>query len=226
MAKGFRRRPNRRKRPRNVTKRKAKIGRPSRGLTQSTYLFKTRAVSTIQLNAMAVPGFELNTNGLCRRWSWTLADLPGYGKYQGLFKQYKLNYARVEIYASSNTAGTANEQLIWYTCPNVIGKDDAGLTETDFLETQAMRRGTLVVNSRRPLTMYMPLKQLSMRYGSTGVTDQTDYAAVKPRYVDVHEENCEHYGYLTRCQLVNNTALPNIFLKIITTVGISCKGVI
>lgn len=218
-------RPRRRKR-RNAPRRRRKIGRPSRGLTQSVYLFKTRAVSTLQLNAAIVPGFELSENGLCRRWSWKLSDLPGYGKYQSLFKSYKLNYAKVEIYASSNTAGTANEQMISYMVPNLIGKDDTGITETDFLETQAMRRGLLIVNSRKPLTMYMRLKQLSMRYGSTGIADQTDYASVKPRYVDVHEENCEHYGYLTRFQLINNTALPNIFLKIITTVGISCRGVV
>lgn len=110
--------------------------------------------------------------------------------------------------------------------PNPIGKNDAGISEQDFLETQAMRKGILLVNSRKPLTMYMKLKQLRMMYGSTGLTDQTDYAMVRPKYVDVHEENCEHYGYLTRCQLINNTSLPNVYIKIVTTVGLSCKGVV
>lgn len=220
------RRRNRRRR--NVkSRRRPKLGRPSRGLTQSVYKFKTRAVTSVILNDLSpASGFSVVSNGAVKRWSWRLQDLPGYAKYQGLFKMYKLDWVKVEIFCSQNTTTTNNEQIMCYTSPNIIGKQDAGLNETDFLETQAMRKQVMLVNSKTPFTTLHKVKQLSMRYGSSNVADQTDYAAVKPRWIDVFEDATEHYGYLQRFQLVNDTGLPNITMKIITTVGLSFKGVV
>lgn len=223
----YRKRPYRKRRYVRKRKSKSRLGRPSRGLSQSVYLFKRRRQEVVQLNAAVLPaGWQLVNAGVCREWSFALSDLTDFQEFVNLFDLYKITACKVEIFMSNSLANAnLNENLICYAAPSRSGQTPT-MDEDYFLNKQASKKKYAYVGSARPVTYYMKLNQLAMVYGQpTGVPPSvTDYATIRPRWVSTQEPTTEHYGLDTRIQLVNNTSLPNAFMKVVMTYYIACKG--
>lgn len=231
---------------------RTKLGKPSRGLRQSTYLFKRQTTEVIPLIATGstehgwLPASGDGSDpGIFKQWQFSLsqlanADTTGATDFTALFKRYKIAAVKVEL-SFSNTASTVasvsgsgtmqtpNCQLQVFTTPNRSGRArDASnpLTEKELMHTQAKRK-RLALNGGRPLKFYMRVNQLGMVYVST--TD-TDYAVQRPQYISTGETGCVHYGlemYINRVdgQALSTNQTTNQFMRCTTTYYLAFKGV-
>lgn len=228
---------------RRFSKRSTRLGRPSRGLAQSTYLFKRQTTEVIDLLPTGSPGNgwlpasgDASDNGIFKQWNFSLAQLPNITEFTSLFKRYKITAVKLDL-SFTNTGsvitsvGTApsNGQLQVYTTPNRNGRSRNAanpLTEAVLLQTQAKKK-RLALNGGRPLKYFMKLKQLGMIY--TSPTD-TDYGTQWPQYVSTSETNAAHYGlemYINRVdgKPLSTEITGNQSVRITTTYYLSFKGV-
>jgi len=199
----FKRRPSRRR-----------IGRPSRGMRQSTYLFKRRITTVVNLSNADSGGWisSADDKSMYKQWNFKLSDLTASADstdFTNLFRRYKINAVKVEL-SFANTDSTlygggqgGNFQLQCYTRPNRSGRVEEAITEQDMLNTQASSK-RLALNGGRSLKYYMKVNQLAETYASLA---NTDYCVQKPRYVSTGETGCEHYGYDMMINRVDNQPL-------------------
>ncbi len=194
---------------RTYRRRRSKLGKPSRGLRQSVYLFKRQTTSVVPLNGSAdgTGWFGAGDNGIYKQWVFNLDQLTGTGQtdFTALFKRYKICAVKVELSFNSNNSNissvdvnqsnvVAGAQLQVYTTPNRSGRyrdpSTNPLTEAELMHTQSKLK-RLCLNGGRPISYYMRLNQLGMIYVSP--TD-TDYATQPAQYVSTGETGAEHYG--------------------------------
>lgn len=221
------RRPRPTKRRRFVRRSRPRLGRPSRGLKTSVYLFKRRYVQTFDLSVPPVDTWVNEGNAITAHTGYRLADLSDYAEFTNLFAQYKLSAVKVQMYFSSNVVtqtntGAANVphgQILVYMAPNKTGQQFS-LTEQYFLNNQSTKTRTGIVASARPVTMYNKLMQLGERFAGGA---NTDYAVMRPRWIATQEPNTLHTGQDIRIQYVNGQALNNCSVKVIYTYYIACK---
>ncbi len=180
--------------------RRTRIGRPSRGLRQSTYLFKRRITTVVELSNADSGGWisSADNKSMYKQWNFKLSDLAGADNtdFTNLFRRYKINGVKVEM-AFSNTQSAplgggsgSNFQMQLYTRQNRSGRVEEAITEQDMLNTQASRK-RLALNGGRPIKYYMKVNQLAETFASAA---NTDYTIQRPRYVSTGETGCEHYG--------------------------------
>ena len=220
----FKRRPGR-----------SRLGRPSRGLRQSTYMFKRRITQVADLGPDSNAGWiKSSENALFRQWVFKLSDLAGAADptdFTNLFRRYKINAVKVEL-SFSNTQSApdgqnpGNYQLQVYTSANRSGRSEEDLVEQNFLNTQASSK-RLALNGGRPLKYYMKVNQLAETYAST---TNTDYCVQKPRYISTGETGCEHYGLNMLINRVDGQALSTGIagyqkIRMTMTYYMSFKGV-
>ncbi len=218
--------------------RRTRIGKPSRGLRQSTYLFKRRITTVVELSNADSGGWisSADNKSMFKQWNFKLSDLTAAADstdFTNLFRRYKINGVRVEL-AFSNTgtnplgggSGT-NCQMQLYTRQNRSGRTEEAITEQDMLNTQASRK-RLALNGGRPLKYFMKVNQLAETYASA---TNTDYCVQKPRYVSTGETGCEHYGldmFINRVDgqpLGTNLASAAQVMRCTLTYYMSFKGV-
>ena len=232
-------------------RRRTRIGRPSRGLRQSTYLFKRQTTEVIPLLATGstehgwYPSSGTGSDpGIYKQWAFSLnqlaqASTEGSTDFTNLFKRYKICAVKLELSFSntqaavssvnSGTASAPNCQLQVYTTPNRSGRSRTAanpLTEQELMHTQAKQK-RLAINGGRPLTYYMRVNQLGMVYVST--TD-TDYGVQRPQYISTGETGCVHYGlemYINRVDgnTLSSGITTNQFMRCTTTYYLAFKGV-
>ncbi len=209
---------------RTYRKRRSKLGKPSRGLRQSTYLFKRQTTSVVQLNEVAdgTGWFPSGDNGMYKQWVFNLDQLTGVGQtdFTSLFKQYKICACKVELSFNSTASVissvdvsqsnvVAGAQLQVYTTPNRSGRyrdvSSNPLTETELMHTQAKTK-RLALNGGHPLKYYMRVNQLGMIYVSP--TD-TDYSVQRPQFLSTGETGAEHYGLEMYVNRVDNLPLSS-----------------
>ena len=222
------RRPRPTKRRKYVSRNRSRLGKPSRGLKTSVYLFKRRFVETFDLGNPPTDWVDEGT-AITLHTGYRLSDLSDYGDFTNLFAMYKLSAVKVQFYFSSNsvtqtteqtgTPAQPNGQLLIYMAPNKTGQQ-LTLTEQYFLNNQATRVKPAIVASARPVNMYNRLMQLGERFGS--VTN-TDYAVMKPRWISTAEAGTLHTGQDIRIQYVNGQQLNNTSCKVIYTYYVACK---
>ena len=222
---------------------KSKLGRPSRGLTQSTYFFTRKISNVIRLADTTLSnGWNASSdNGIYKDWNFALSELTDYSDFTTLFKQYKICAVQVEltfnntgsvVSASDGTTAAIQPgtQLQVYTIPNRVGTARtpgiSPLTEQIVLNTQASKK-RLALNGGRPLKYYMKLNQLGEIFNTTL---NTDYTVSKARYISTGEVDTKHYGmemYLNRVD--GNTLSSSIsneqVMRETITYYIACKGV-
>lgn len=200
-----------------------------------TYSFKQSFVETIELNTSAVPtGWTVNGNALVQQMVFNLQDISNYGRFTGMFAQYRLKSARSEFFFSAtssdvsdpNTAQSGNRQIIVYTMPNRVGSVET-LTEDAFLQTQAHKKDLALTGMGKPVVCYTKLAQLSSMFAS-GIN--TDYAKVEPRFISTQESNTPHYGLDIRIERVDGKEFSNgsatyPYVKIIHTVYFETRQV-
>lgn len=207
---------------RTYRRRRSRIGKPSRGLRQSTYLFKRQTTSVVSLNGSAdgTGWFSSGDNGMYKQWVFNLDQLTGTGQtdFTALFKRYKICAVKVELSFNSNQSNITSvpttssipvpgAQLQVYTTPNRSGRyrdpSTNPLTEAELMHTQAKTK-RLALNGGHPLRYYMRMNQLGMIYVSP--TD-TDYAVQRAQYVSTSETGAEHYGCEMYINRVDGQAL-------------------
>ena len=221
---------------------KSKLGKPSKGLTQSTYFFTRKVSNVINLSDTTLSnGWNASSdNGIYKDWNFQLAELTDYTDFTALFKQYKICAVQVELtfnntgsVVSANDGSTASVmpgcQLQLYTIPNRVGKSRGALsplTEAIILNTQASKK-RLALNGGKPLKYYMKLNQLGEIYNTTV---NTDYVVSRARYVSTEEVNTKHYGMEMYLNRVDGTTLSSSIaneqvMRETITYYIACKGV-
>ena len=209
---------------RTYRRRRAQLGKPSRGLRQSVYLFKRQTTSVVSLNGVAdgTGWFPAGDNGMYKQFEFNLDQLTGTGQtdFTALFKRYKICAVKVEL--SFNSTGSVissvptsssipvpGAQLQVYTTPNRSGRarDPSvnPLTEAELMHTQAKTK-RLALNGGRPLRYYMKMTQLGMIYVSP--TD-TDYATQAAQFVSTGETGAIHYGSEVYINRVDGAALSS-----------------
>jgi hypothetical protein len=232
-----------RRTPRKVFKRRSRriqIGKPSRGLRQSTYLFKRRITTVVNLSNADSGGWisSPDNKAMYKQWNFKLQDLAGVDStdFTNLFRRYRINAAKVEM-AFSNTGSVpdaggnaGNFQLQLYTRANRSGRSEENITEQSMLNTQASKK-RLCLNNGRPIKYYMKLNQLAETFANTGGVPNSDYTVQRPRYVSTGEVGCEHYGldmFINRVDgqaLGTNLATDAQKMRCTITYYMSFKGV-
>lgn len=233
---------------RTYRKRRSKLGKPSRGLRQSTYLFKRQFTSVVPLDGSAdgTGWFDSGDGGMYKQWVFNLDQLTGTAKtdFTSLFKRYKICGAQVElafnstgsVISSGHPTGASitvpGAQLQVYSTPNRSGRyrdpSTNPLTLTELMNTQCKKKRMALNGMGRPLKYYMKLNQLGMIYVSP--TD-TDYAVQPAQYVSTSETGAEHYGLESYIHRVDGAGLSaglvgsGQTLRQTITLYIACKGV-
>ncbi len=229
------------KKKRNYTKSRS-IGRPSRGLKQSVYLFKRRLVDVIELNTQSSPpDWEAGAfNSLFHQQEFKLSDLRADTDFSNLFLMYKITGVKTTFMFSQTSAGpvqhevspqttNSNAQVIVMYAPWSAGESrdpDANYMK----DTQSSKR-RLGLNGGKPISLYTKCRQLSVRYRSGIAPAATfDYASVKPSWISTQEVDTPHYGLNICFQRADRTlfaadAINYQQCRIEYTYYIACKGV-
>ncbi len=213
-----------------------KIARPMR---PRVYNFTRSYVETIQLvNNPSGPvpsGWSVTDDaGMVKAQAFNLAQLPDYSEFTSLYAQYRILAVKTTMYFSSTNSNAgddslANRQILLYMAPNRNGVSNTvkPLTESHFLQTQATKKKLCLNTNGRPISVYMKLNQLNEVFSGTV---NTDYTAVRPKFLSTTETATPHYGLDFRFQRVDNAgfsaggaAYPSC--KMIHKVYLQCRQV-
>ena len=168
---------------RTYRKKKQIIGRPPKRPLSAPrpYLFK-RTVSEVQTLTSSNSFWSANVNNLGKSFAWSLSSITGETDFQNLFKYYRLKGARVRMYFS-NTGSTAtsesgtsvfpNSQILVSIDRNLNGETANVADEAQYLSSQTVKRRIALGGDRRPIDIYMPLKQGGLVYDTQTTTNNT-----------------------------------------------------
>lgn len=204
------------------------------------YNFTRSFVETIPLvnnaDSPSIPsGWSVTADaGMVKAQAFNLAQLPDYSEFTNLYAQYRIMAVKTTMYFS-NTGSNAgdntlsNKQILLYMAPNRNGISNTTkpLTEEHFLQTQATKKKLCLNSNGRPISVYMKLNQLNEVFSGTV---NTDYTAVKPKFLSTTETGAPHYGLDFRFQRVDNgqfsdgaSVYPQV--KMIHKVYLQCRQV-
>lgn len=217
---------------RKAMKKKAVVPRSMRPLR---YTFKRDLEQTIQLNGSTAPDGWYNDGNyrIYTNLAWSLASLGATTDFTNLFRQYKINGARVRMYFS-NTASTTtelgsnsyytNSQILCRMATNQRGTDEV-LNNSYWFQRQAKKYKT-ALNGGRPIDIYMPLTILSEVASSTGSSN----VMRKPSYVSTANTNIVHHGLNIALERVDGQGFSQNqsnyqYCKLITTLYLEFRGV-
>lgn len=171
------------------------------------------------------------------QYRFMLHDVPDPTDFKHLFKYYKINGVSLKWYFSTGTGRTnpaENPQMMMYTIPSALGlaHTSSEFEELKILQSQVVKKKLCLKNDNTAENYYMKVKQIS----DTTIQDGSlRKALVTPEWIPfervgqagntVDQDDVPHYGITQRIQTVNNSALPNISIKIIAKYYISCKQV-
>lgn len=204
-------------------RRRTRVGKASRGMRQSTYLFKRSITSVIPLavGALTDGWTDAGDNGIYKQFVFNLNQLTGASQtdFTNLFKRYKIAGAKVELSFNNNASVISSVpqlnsstvpggQLQVYTTPNRTGRARTALnplTEAVLMNTQAKKK-RLALNGGHPLKYYMKPTQLNQIYASA---TNTDYAVQRAQYISTGEPSAEHYGLEMYINRVDGQALSS-----------------
>lgn len=194
------------------------------------FAFKRQTETYLDMTSPSDGWLTTLDNQIVKTFTFNLNDLPNHSEFVNLFAQYKLNYAVIELFPNVSamtagyvqTGGAASNFLctVWRNTHGV--PLTAAFTKDQLLEIQ--RKRTFMMPTSKPTRFKMPLKQLSTMYASTL---NSDYATVKPRYINTTEDTTQHYGINVAISRVDGTAFnsnaPNCLVR--NTVLLTCKQV-
>lgn len=212
----------------------------------------TRSVTEVipldsRAEAVQPAGWTAVNNALVSQFNYRLDMLGDYTDFTQLFRKYKINKCKTEIYFSANSTlndttngNLSTQQVLLYTNVNRTGlPGPSGMTEQHFLDTQTSRRYVGVTGQSRPIVIWQDLMQLGNVYASDGQQNR-DFTIVKPRFVSTREPTTEHYGLNVRIQAMaydrikkeppmpqpsgDGNANP-MYMKVVHTFYFTCAGV-
>lgn len=203
--------------------RRSKLGKASKGMRQSTYLFKRSitAVTPLAVGALTDGWADAGDNGIYKQFVFNLNQLTGASQtdFTNLFKRYKIAGVKVELAFNAtgsvissvpqlNSSTVPGGQLQVYTTPNRTGRARTALnplTEAVLMNTQAKTK-RLALNGGKPLKYYMRPTQLNQVYASA---TNTDYGIQPAQYLSTGEPSAEHYGLEMYINRVDGQALSS-----------------
>lgn len=225
FSKNFKRRPYKKK----------MIGRPpTRALAAPRpYLFKRTEAVNVNLTPSDSFWSSEGTN-LGKAFAFSLSSLEDHSDFQDLFKYYRLKGARVRIYFSntgstvtSNSTQFPNTQLLVTLDRNLNGETTNVATEKHYLQSQTAKRFIALGGDRKPVDIYMPLKQGNLVYQTATTTNNT---MINPKWISTEQIDTPHWGYNMMIQRVDGQAFTSGHsnyqsIKILTTLYLECKKV-
>ncbi len=219
---------------RTYRKKKQTIGRPPRKplAAPRPYLFK-RTVSEVQTLSSDNTFWSAQVNNLGKSFAWSLSSITGETDFQNLFKYYRLKGARVRMYFSNTMSGTdepskfSNSQILVSIDRNMNGETANVADEAQYLSSQTVKRRIALGGDRRPIDIYMPLKQGGLVYDTQTTTNNT---LQNPKWIDTGNDTTPHWGYNIMLQRVDGQGFTSGFsnyqsVRILTTLYFECKKV-
>lgn len=223
------------KKPRKTTRRKATFkSNIGRSISPKTYQFKRSSQEIVDLTQSTGQGWLVSTGGgIAKTFEFKLSDLNDNSDFTNLFKYYKINAVRVQMYFSNSITSQdepsrfPNSQLFICTDINqngIITGSDSMLT---YLDSQTAKKTIGVTTQRKPIDMLMRMKIANEIYESG---TQTAYTLKNPAWIDTAESGVPHFGMNMLIERVDGQALTTGFtnpqyVRFIYTYYIECKKV-
>lgn len=216
--------------PRPRTGRRPRMARARLVTAPKVFPFKRQMEEYVDFSSPPTDWVTTLDNQIVRTFTYNLNDLPNHSEFVNLFAQYKLNYAVVEMFPNVSqmtsgyvAVGGAASNYIVTVWRNTHGVPlNAAFTRDELLEIQAKK--TFMMPTGKPTRFKMPLKQLATVYASTL---NSDYATIRPRYINTTEDTTQHYGINVAISRVDGSAFnsnaPNCLVR--STILLTCKQV-
>ena len=222
------------RKPRKRTYRKKKtIGRPPRRALGAPrpYLFK-RTISEVETLSPSNTYWQSSGNNIGKAFAFSLASMAQETDFQNLFKYYRLKGARVRMYFSNtgsnatSEAGSStfpNSQIMVTIDRNMNGETGGVADENNYLQSQTAKRRIALGGDRRPIDIYMPLKQANEIYESTvtigGVPTSISRNTLKsPSWIATENDAVPHFGFNLMFQRVDGTGFSSGFTNYYLTI--------
>lgn len=205
----------------------------------NTYQFK-RTISEVETLISDNSFWTSSGNNLGKAFSFALDSMTQKDDFKNLFKYYRLKGARVRMYFSntgsvaSSEQGTSvfpNTQLLVSIDRNVNGETGGVADENTYLQSQTVKRRLALGGDRKPIDIYMPLKQATEIYeAGSGTTTLPRNALTYPKWIATENDLVPHFGYNIMCQRVDGQGFTSGFsnpqtVRILTTIYLECKKV-
>ena len=166
-----RRAPTRRLRRKSYRPRKATI---SRALRPRVMSFKRDIEETLLLSTTTPPdGWFTSGNRLYRNLQWSFSNLGDNTDFSNLFKQYKINSARMKMFFSNTESSQlgssnaySNSQILVRMTGNQIGAGDT--LDNAFWQSTMAKSYRTALNGGKPISVFMPLKIQTLLNQATG----------------------------------------------------------
>lgn len=205
------------------------------------YKFKRDIEETLQLSSTTAPeGWTLDGNSRCyKQMAFALAQLGDVTDFTNLYRQYKINGARVRFYFSNTGSqmstqttppygtgsGYDNSQLMVRMAPNNSGE----ITQLDNAYWQQIqaKKYKLALNGGKPVDIYYPLRTRTMVQSSTG----TQSSMTKPKFVPTANTSVLFEGINIAIDRLDGQGFSTgsnnnyQYCKVITTLYFECRGV-
>lgn len=232
VRKNFRRRP---KRPIR-RKRNFKSSVP-RAMRPKVYKFKRDIEETLALSSGTAPeGWTFDGNSrIYKNMGFALAQIGDVTDFTNLYRQYKINGARIRLYFST-TASTMNQvassgsnysnsQLLVRMAPNQKGEVET--LDSAYWQSIQAKKYRLAINGGRPIDIYMPLRSRNIVQTSTG----TQSVMGRPQFAPSENTSVLYEGINMAIDRIDGQgfsqgAYNNLqYVKVITTLYFECRGV-
>jgi hypothetical protein len=205
---------------------------------------KQTICESFSFNSAADAGWTADSTGIYKQHIFQLSDLGSdtFNRIENFMALYKIMAVRQEYYfGSTGTVGTvvwdsennakelgiANQNLMWYSVNDPIGQTVVG-DQQYFLTRQTTKKSICITGSRKPLVNYNKMRQLNDVL-SSAMGGGTDYAPSKPQWISTQEPHCQHYGNLTRLEVIDlnqqGANKPPVAIKVFTTYYMLLKQV-
>lgn len=212
---------------------RSKLGKPSKGLASSRYMFAPRNAETITNigGVAAVDGWSnnLDLSMAMHDGTFKLDDITTSFQYITMFDAYRINAVKIEFIPQGTITqsgiGIPQALLCWNFTDNEGKYQGAGSmpNEAQLLTMQRCRKRRMITSNGNGITVYAKMFQKNTMSGGF-------YSRQKPKWISTAESAVQHYG-LNTCftrqdsSYTNPLALPAIPIKMITTYYIECRGV-
>lgn len=200
----------------------------------ATYHFKRSRQEIVQCE-QGIPAGWLTSlgGGIAKTFQFNLSDINGTTDFTNLFKYYKINAVRVQMYFSQSVTSQdepsrfPNSQLFIFTDINNNGVITGADNILYYLDSQTAKKTVGVTTQRKPIDYLMRTKLANEVY--QGPTS-TAYTLKNPDWISTDETTVPHYGMNMLIERVDGDSLTSGFanaqkIRFIYTYYIECKKV-
>ncbi len=208
-----------------------------RVMRPKVYRFKRDIEETLALSSSTAPeGWTLDgSSRIYKNMGFALAQLGDVSDFTSLYRQYKINGARVRFYFSNTVSGMhqtnstgsnySNSQIMVRMAPNQKGEVEA--LDNAYWQSIQAKKYKLAINGGRPVDIYIPLKSRNIVQTSSGTQSvmgrpqfaPTENTSVLYEGINIAIDRIDGQGFSTGAY--NNLQ----YCKVITTLYFHMRGV-